>query len=420
MAPQLKPWETTMLLYQAYAAGQSALEPMRWFADQVRTAKGHDVFGKTAMSANPMFETFAAACDVFADAKPLHDRPDWNIRTTVVNGQLVPVDENVVVDLPFCKLLNFQKQGQENQPTVLLIAPMSGHYATLLRGTVESLLPNHNVYITDWQNAREVPMWQGDFGLDDFIDYTIGFLKHLGPDTHAIAVCQPAVPLMVAVALMAMDQDPAQPRSMVLMGGPIDTRVSPTKINEFAQRYPLEAIKQMVVTRVPPPYKGMMRAVYPGFLQLSGFVSMNLGRHFRAHMDMFQNLVKGDGESAGTSKRFYKEYLTVMDMPAEFYLETLRAVFVEYDLPLGQFRYRDRLVEPEAIFRTALMTVEGAEDDICGAGQTQAAHELCSGVPSENRIDYVQQGVGHYGVFNGRKFREQIVPRISEFIQKNS
>jgi poly(3-hydroxybutyrate) depolymerase len=207
---------------------------------------------------------------------------------------------------------------------------------------------------------------------------------------------------------------------MVLMGGPIDTRVSPTKINEFAQRYPLEAIKQMVVTRVPPPFKGMMRPVYPGFLQLSGFVSMNLGRHFRAHMDMFQNLVKGDGESAATTKRFYKEYLTVMDMPAEFYLETLRAVFQEYHLPTGQFRYRDRLVEPEAIFRTALMTVEGAEDDICGAGQTQAAHDLCAGIPAENRVDYVQQGVGHYGVFNGRKFREQIMPRIADFIARNN
>ncbi len=404
-----------MLLYQAYHAQQAAMEPLRWFANEVRSFAGSSWVGSMK---HPMVDAFTAACDVLADAKPLHDRPDFGITTTVVDGKVAPVTETAELTKPFCVLRHFKKEGGENQPRVLLVAPLSGHYATLLRGTVEALLPQHDVYITDWENARNVPLWQGRFDLDVFVDYLMDMIRHLGPDVHCIAVCQPAVPLLAAIAEMAMDNDPAQPRSMVLMGGPIDTRISPTKVNEFAQSGNIEAIKQMVITRVPPPYAGMMRAVYPGFLQLSGFVSMNIGRHVRAHMDMFRNLVKGDGESAAATKRFYKEYLTVMDMPAEFYLQTLETVFQRYDLPQGRFKHYGRLIEPAAITKTALMTVEGAEDDICGPGQTQAAHALCTGIPASRQTDYVQQGVGHYGVFNGRKFREQIVPRIAEFIRK--
>lgn len=404
-----------MFLYQAYSAQQAAMEPLRWFANEVRTFAGRS--GLASSLSNPIMDAFTAACDVVADAKPLHDRPDYGIRTTLVDGHLVPIEEEIVLQKPFCDLLHFKKPGVTGQPRVVVFAPMSGHFSTLLRGTVEALLPQHDVYITDWINARNVPLWQGHFGLDAFIDYCIEFLRHLGPDVTAVAVCQPAVPLLVAVSAMAQMNDPAQPKAMVLMGGPLDTRVSPTKVNEFAQSGSIETIKQMVITHVPPPYAGMMRAVYPGFLQLSGFMSMNIGRHVRAHVDMFRNLVKGDGESVTSTKKFYKEYLTVMDMPADFYLQTLTAVFQNYDLPLGKFKYRDMLITPSAIEKTALMTVEGADDDICGPGQTQAAHILCSGIPAERRIDYVQQGVGHYGVFNGRKFREQILPRIASFIQ---
>lgn len=404
-----------MFLYQAYNAQQAAMEPVRWLANEVRTFATRA--GMSATFSNPLFDAFTAACDVVADAKPEHDRPDYGIRTVPVDGHLVAVEEEVVLRKPFCDLLHFKKPGVTGQPRVLVIAPMSGHFSTLLRGTVEMLLQQHDVYITDWINARNVPLWQGNFNLDTFIDYTIEQLRFLGPEVTAVAVCQPAVPLLVAVSAMAQMDDPAQPKAMVLMGGPLDTRVSPTKVNEFAQSGSIDTIKQMVITHVPPPYAGMMRAVYPGFLQLSGFMSMNIGRHVRAHLDMFRNLVKGDGESVASTKKFYKEYLTVMDMPADFYLQTLKAVFQNYDLPLGKFKYRDMLITPSAIEKTALMTVEGADDDICGPGQTQAAHILCSGIPSERRIDYVQQGVGHYGVFNGRKFREQIAPRIASFIR---
>lgn len=403
-----------MFLYQAYETQQAALAPMRWFANEVRSFAGHpwlDAF-------SPMADYVTAACDVVADAKPRHVRPDFGLRFTTLDGARVEIEEVAVLKRPFCTLMHFKKDRAVDQPKMLLVAPMSGHFATLLRGTVEALLPHYDVYVTDWINARNVPIWQGRFDLDDFIDYTIGFMRHLGPDLNVMAVCQPAVPVLAAAAIMAAENDPLQPRSMVLMGGPIDTRVNPTKVNEFAEQNTMDMIKQMVVTRVPAPHAGFMRAVYPGFLQLSSFVSMNLGRHVKAHVDMFHNLVKGDGESVAATKRFYDEYLTVMDMPAEFYLQTIETVFQNHDLPLGRMTSRGRPVDPSKITKTALMTVEGENDDICGAGQTFATHALCPNLPEAKKRHWLQPKVGHYGVFNGRRFREEIIPRVNAFVNE--
>jgi len=404
-----------MLLYQAYQSQQAALTPLRWLANNVRAYADHPWARN-----NPLMSVITAACDVIADAKPHHDRPDFGIRSSFVNGQEYPVTEVEVLDLPFCSLLHFKKEHALPQPKVLLVAPMSGHFSTLLRGTVEALLQDHDVYITDWVNARNVPLWYGTFDFDDYVNYVMEFIRHLGPDVHVMAVCQPAVPVMAAVSLMAAHDDSHQPRSMILMGGPIDTRANPTKVNEFAKRQSLASLRRTVITHVPVPYQGMMRRVYPGFMQLSGFVSMNLDRHVKAHVDMFRNLVKGDGESAAATKKFYREYLTVMDMPAEFYLDTIHKVFHEHQLPRGELKVRGENVEPSAIRRTALMTVEGELDDICGLGQTRASHTLCSSLPEEMHTAYVQPGVGHYGVFNGRKFREEIMPRVTDFIRRHA
>jgi poly(3-hydroxybutyrate) depolymerase len=299
---------------------------------------------------------------------------------------------------------------------LLIVAPMSGHYATLLRGTVEAFLPNHDVYVTDWVDARMVPLTEGSFDLDDYIDYVISILHALGGDTHILAVCQPSVPVLAAVALMEADGDPYVPTSMVLMGGPIDTRVNPTKVNEVAGKRGIDWFRTHVITKVPFPNPGFMRDVYPGFLQLNGFVSMNLDRHIEAHKQLFLNLVRGDGDSAHKHKEFYDEYLAVMDLDAEYYLQTVETVFVRHALPQGQMTHRGRPVDPSRIKRTALLTIEGEFDDISGVGQTEAAHRLCANIPPDRRVHYLQLGVGHYGVFNGSRFRSEIVPRISDFV----
>jgi poly(3-hydroxybutyrate) depolymerase len=293
---------------------------------------------------------------------------------------------------------------------------MSGHYATLLRGTVEAFLPNHDVYVTDWVDARMVPLTEGSFDLDDYIDYVISILHALGGDTHVVAVCQPSVPVLAAVALMEADGDPYVPTSMVLMGGPIDTRVNPTKVNDVAEKRGIDWFRTHVITKVPFPNPGFMRDVYPGFLQLNGFVSMNLDRHIEAHKQLFLHLVRGDGDSAQKHKEFYDEYLAVMDLDAEFYLQTVETVFVRHALPKGQMTHRGRPVDPGRIKRTALLTIEGEFDDISGVGQTEAAHRLCANIPPDRRVHYLQPGVGHYGVFNGSRFRSEIVPRISDFV----
>jgi poly(3-hydroxybutyrate) depolymerase len=330
----------------------------------------------------------------------------------------VAVTEEVVASLPWGNLLHFKRAADRpNDPKLLLVAPMSGHYATLLRGTVAAFLPDHDVYVTDWNDAREIRLSAPVFDLDAYIDYLIDFLHLLGPETHVIAVCQPAVPVLAAVSLMNAREPEAAPRSMTLIGGPIDTREGPTEVNNFAKKHDLAWFEGTVIQRVPFGYPGFLRRVYPGFLQLAGFMAMNLDRHMDAHWKMFMHLVEGDGEPLEAKRAFYTEYRSVMDLSAEFYLDTIEAVFLEHRLPRGTFTHHGALVTPSAITRTALLTIEGERDDISGIGQTKAAHALASNLPSAMHAHLEQQGVGHYGLFNGRRFTNEIAPRIKAFIQ---
>ena len=367
--------------------------------------------------------TFAAGFEVFERATRRYGKPEFGLPSTLISGKPVAVHESVVLSKPFCDLLHFGRclpPGHPNDPKVLIVAPMSGHYATLLRGTVETLLPSADIYITDWKDARMVPLSEGRFDLDDYIDYVIEMLRHLGEDTHVIAVCQPAVPVLAAVARMEAEKDPFAPASMTLMGGPIDTRVNPTAVNQLAKSHPISWFEENVIMPVPWPQPGFMRQVYPGFLQLSGFMSMNLDRHMIAHKDFFMHMVKNDGDSAGKHREFYDEYLAVMDLTAEFYLQTVETGFIKHSLPKGEMMHRGKPVDPSAIVNTALMTVEGENDDISGVGQTEAAQTLCSNLPDHMRQHYVQPDVGHYGVFNGSRFRREIAPRIVKFMLDNS
>jgi poly(3-hydroxybutyrate) depolymerase len=346
-----------------------------------------------------------------------HDRPEFGIRKVTVDGEEVGVTEEIVASHPFCRLLHFRKEMTRDEPTVLVVAPLSGHFATLLRGTVATLLPDHNVYITDWVNARNVPLLYGRFDLDDFVDVVSRFVRLLGPEIHVMAVCQPSVPVLAAVSLLAAAGDPCQPASMILMGGPIDPRANPTEVNRFARAHSLDWFDRTVITTVPARYTGAFRRVYPGFLQLAGFLSMNFDRHVSAHWSMFHNLVKGDGDSAAATRAFYKEYSSVMDLPADFYLQTIKRVFHDHDLPLGHFRVHGDPVEPQAIEQTALMTVEGENDDICAVGQTVAAHDLCTGIPPAKKLHHLQLKVGHYGVFHGRRWQTETYPKVKAFIR---
>ncbi|MDB5601685.1 MAG: polyhydroxyalkanoate depolymerase [Xanthobacteraceae bacterium] len=408
-------------LYWYYEMSHAALNPVRALADATRlfyrnpaNPFAHTTFGKS----------IAAASEVFERATRRYAKPEWGITTTTVGGEKVPVHITTVWERPFCRLLHFERAFERvprrPQPRVLIVAPMSGHYATLLRGTVEAFLPNHDVFITDWEDARMVPTAAGPFDLDDYIDYVISMLHFLGGETHVIAVCQPAVPVLAAVARMEAEDDPYAPNSMTLMGGPIDTTQHPTAVNRLAQERGTEWFRSHVVTKVPFPHPGVMRDVYPGFLQLHGFVSMNLERHIEAHKNLFTHLVKGDGDSAQKHREFYDEYLAVMDLAAEYYLQTVDTVFVRQALPKGEMMHRGRKVDPSSIRRTALLTVEGEHDDISGVGQTAAAHRLCVNIPDERRAHYLQPGVGHYGVFNGSRFRAEIQPRIADFMLSNN
>ncbi len=404
-------------LYWFYEMSHVALNPSRAWADATR------LFFKNP--ANPLYYTtfgksIAAACEVFERSTRRYGRPEWRISSTSVSGQHVPVHISTVWERPFCRLIHFERvfehRPRRPQPRLLIVAPMSGHYATLLRGTVEAFLHNHDVYVTDWHDARMVPMSEGSFDLDDYIDYVISMLHALGGETHVVAVCQPAVPVMAAAALMEADEDPYVPVSMVLMGGPIDTRINPTVVNTLAERRGIDWFRRNVITKVPFPNPGFMRDVYPGFLQLNGFVSMNLDRHIEAHRELFQHLVRGDGDSAQKHREFYDEYLAVMDLAAEYYLQTVDTVFVRHALPLGEMTHRGRPVDPSRVKRIALLTIEGEHDDISGVGQTKAAHQLCVNIPADRKAHWLQQGVGHYGVFNGSRFRSEIAPRIADFV----
>ncbi|MHA3916168.1 polyhydroxyalkanoate depolymerase [Halovulum sp. GXIMD14793] len=411
------------MLYHAYELTHAAVGPMR------ATARlSHEILRNPM---NPMHNTYpartmAAMCEMFISATRRYEKPEFGLPFTVVDGEEVPVVEEVAVDLPFCQLLHFRrnspKVAKRKDPKVLIIAPMSGHYATLLRGTVETMLPEHDVYITDWVDARDVPMTEGRFDLDDYVDYLMEFCRFLAEDGErpsVMAVCQPGVPMMVAATLMAMDKDPARPASVTLMGSPIDTTVSPKQPNDLATSRPLSWFENNVVVRVPWPNKGFLRQVYPGFLQLSGFMSMNLDRHVDAHVKQFNNLVAGDGDSAEAHRKFYDEYMAVMDLTAEFYLQTIERVFQKHLLAEGAYFYRNRKVTPSAVTDIAFMTVEGEKDDITGLGQTEAAHRLLTKLPKSRKKHYVQEKVGHYGVFNGSRWRKFIQPQVRDFIRKH-
>jgi poly(3-hydroxybutyrate) depolymerase len=403
-------------MYWFYEMGHAALNPSRAFADATKLFFKHP--------ANPLAHTaygksVAASMELFERSTRRYQKPDWRIHHTTVGGERVPVHIETVWHRPFCNLLHFERafahSPRRPQPKLLIVAPMSGHYATLLRGTVETFLPNHDVYVTEWVDARMVPIGEGRFDLDDYIDYVISMLHFLGGDCHVIAVCQPSVPVLAAVALMEADKDPYVPHSMVLMGGPIDTRINPNGVNELAATRGINWFRRNVITRVPFPHPGVMRDVYPGFLQLHGFMSMNLDRHIEAHRNLFMHLVKGDGDSAQKHREFYDEYLAVMDLTAEFYLQTVDTVFIRHALPKGEMTHRGRKVDPSAISRVAVMTVEGENDDISSVGQTEPALALCTNVPDADKAHYVQPAVGHYGVFNGSRFRAEIAPRIADF-----
>ena len=404
--------------YHMYEAAHAVMAPMRLTA---RVVKHQLKSPFNPFASTPLARQIAAACDVFESVTRRYGKPEWMIENTKVHGLTVPIEEAVVLSKPFCNLLHFKRDlselGQRDDPKVLIVAPMSGHYATLLRGTVAAMLPEHEVYITDWADARDVPLYQGRFDLDDFIDYLIEFIQFLGENTHVIAVCQPAVPALAATAVMAKNEMDLQPASLTLMGGPIDTRRNPTVVNNLAKDKPLSWFENNVISQVPFPNAGFMRRVYPGFIQLTGFMTMNLERHTSAHMKLFNNLVKGDADSVQSHRDFYEEYLAVMDLPAEFYLQTVKTVFQDHALPDGKMMHRGDVVDTRAIRKTALMTVEGERDDICGLGQTEAAHDLCPSIPVDERYHYVQQSVGHYGVFNGTRWRTEIQPRIREMIR---
>jgi poly(3-hydroxybutyrate) depolymerase len=411
------------MIYSAFETAQQMMVPVRQSA---RLAAA-----MIDSPANPMRETVGAKAmiaghNVFEMATRRYTKPDWRLPTTRVDGVEVPVTVETVLEKPFGRLLRFRRdpaalasvKGFSPQPRVLVCAPMSGHHATLLRGTVEAMLPGHEVFVTDWLDARDVPVIFGRFDLNTYIDYLIEFLRMIGPGAHAMAVCQPGPPLLAACAVMAAEDDPARPRSMTFMGSPIDARKSPTVTNLLAEQKAFEWFEENMIQTVPAPYAGLGRRVYPGFIQLYSFMSMNIERHVNATFDYYANMVQGNDFAARKHEVFYDEYLAVCDMTSEFYLQTIHDVFQEYLLPRGLFTHHGQIVDPSVIRDIALFTVEGELDDISGIGQTQAAHDLCPNIPARDQMDYVQKGAGHYGVFNGKRWREQIQPRLAEFISK--
>ena len=403
------------MLYELHEMQHAMLAPFAAAANASMAlfSNPHSPFAHT-----PMARSMAAANELVVRLVQRYKKPVWGINTTHIDGEPVPVTIETVLAKPFCNLLHFQRATTRTDPVVLVVAPLSGHHATLLRDTVRTLIADHDVYVTDWLDARAVPLAQGAFSLTDYIGYIREFIPFLGRDVHVISVCQPTVPVLAAISLMAADQEKIAPKSMTMMGGPIDTRRSPTVVNNFATGRPLSWFESRVIQRVPGTYPGFGRKVYPGFLQHASFIAMNADRHIEAHREFFGHLVQGDGESAASHRRFYDEYNAVLDMPAEYYLETLKVVFMDHALPNGTWVVNGQLVEPAAITKTALFSIEGELDDISGVGQTEAAHGLCSNVPAAKRDHLLVEGVGHYGIFAGRRFREFIYPRIRDFIRK--
>jgi poly(3-hydroxybutyrate) depolymerase len=413
------------MLYSTYQAHNTMLEPWRVMAQglaewlHTTLPEGPSQATHEELAAGGTFaRSLAAASEVFSRLKVTHARPPFNIPTVVSLGKEYAITEEKVMSTPFGTLLRFRKEGAPEQPRVLLVAPMSGHFATLLRDTVRTLLQDHDVYITDWHNARDVPLRHGAFGLDDYTEHLIRFLDKMGPGSHLMAICQPCVAALAATSLMAQDGHPAQPRSLTLMAGPVDCRVNPTSVNELATSKPMTWFEENMIHKVPWTQRGAGRKVYPGFVQLTAFVGMNRERHIKAFEDMYAFIAAGEHDKAAHSKAFYEEYFAVADLPAEFYLETIGKVFQTYDLPRGVLSFRDTIVDPKAIRRTALFTVEGERDDICSVGQTVAAQDLCTAVRPYWRTHHVQTGVGHYGVFSGRRWQNEIYPRVRDVIHQ--
>jgi poly(3-hydroxybutyrate) depolymerase len=414
------------VLYTLFELGHAALTPWRTAANMARRAYRSPL---NPASYTLSGRSLAAAADLFEAVTRRYMKPAWRIAETTINGRAVPVTPRKVLQRTWCGLVHFEREpgallaahkGKASfDPKVLILAPMSGHYATLLNGTAEAFLPDHEVYITDWVDARSVPIAEGRFDLEDYVDQVRELLRLLGPQTHVVAVCQPGPAALIATALMAEDEEPATPATVTLMGSPIDARRSPTEPNKLAEAKPLSWFSERLIHTVPLPHAGVLRRVYPGFLQLASFMNMNWDRHVDAHWSFFEHLVAGDGDSADKHREFYDEYLSVMDLTEEFYLQTLERVFQKHLLAKGEYEHRGRLVRPEMIRTTGLLTVEGENDDISGVAQTQAAHELCTGLPAAMKVDYVQAKVGHYGVFNGSRYRAEIQPRIRDFIREH-
>ncbi len=404
------------LAYLWYDAAHMMLGPARAVTDLTRAVLNTQA---TLMGGTPYGRTMMAACEMFERTTRRYEKPVFGLPTTLVQGERVAVTERVVWARPFCQVIAFSR-GETvkpvKQPKLLIVAPMSGHYATLLRGTVEAFLPTHEVMITDWMDASMVPLAAGRFDLDDYIDYMIAMFRDLGPDLNVLGVCQPSVPALAAVARLEATDDPTIPRSLIMMGGPVDTRRSPTAVNLLAEERGVDWFRRNCILTVPIGHPGAFREVYPGFMQLSGFMAMNLDRHMDAHRNMFQHLVKGDGDLAEKHRDFYDEYMAVMDLTAEYYLQTVQTVFVDHDLPKGEMKHRGDPVDLVAIRRCALMAVEGENDDISGVGQTLAALDLTPNLSPDKKTYLLQKGVGHYGVFNGSRFRSEIAPRITDFI----
>jgi poly(3-hydroxybutyrate) depolymerase len=401
------------MLYSAFQAQADMMEPVRWWARMGRAAYNGSLDG---LPPNHPLRNLSATYEMIDRATLTHTRPAFGIDSIKVGNREVAIVEEAAHVTPFATLLRFKKDIDTPQPRVLLVAPMSGHFATLLRATVRTLLPEHDVYITDWHNARDVPIEEGRFALDDYVGHLITFLEQMGPGAHVVAVCQPCVQALAAAAIMGEDDNPAAPKSMTLMAGPVDTRVNPTTVNVLAKGKPIKWFEDNLISTVPWPFKGRGRKVYPGFVQLTAFMNMNMDRHVKAHQDMWENLARGETEKAAVTKAFYDEYFAVLDLAAEFYLETVRLVFQEHALPLGELEYKGRKVDPSAVRRTALLTVEGERDDICAVGQTVAAHELCSRLRPYRKRHHMQPGVGHYGVFSGKRWEAQVYPLVRNLI----
>ena len=408
------------MLYQLHEMQRAFLTPFAAFTDA-----GSQLFSSpySPLAYTPISRQMAAGYELMTRIGKEYQKPAWNLPATDINGKSVRVTEAVALDKPFCRLVHFHRDvrgANKDDPKVLLVAPLSGHHATLLRDTVRALLPAHDVYVTDWVDARMVPLSAGPFHLNDYVRYVQDFIRHLGPDVHVISVCQPTVPVLAAVSLMATANDPCQPRSMVMMGGPIDPRQSPTQVNRLATTKPYSWFESQVIHPVPPRYPGSGRKVYPGFLQHAGFMAMNPDRHMKSHYEFYLDLLRGDDSDAEAHRRFYDEYNAVLDMPAEFYLDTIRMVFQDFALPSGTWEVDGQTVRPADIKQVALFTIEGELDDISGQGQTRAAIKLCKNIPAERKSHYTAPNCGHYGIFSGRRWREMICPKIAEFIRQSA